>query len=115
MFNTVDSLEFLRAAIQNFPKDKPVFFSPLSTFTLTPDIVPWSDWERVLDRFDWKNIGSRKSHYPADAKALISWSKLLRDWVDHNLEPITMHLSSTEFESILINLFNDGTIKKVKL
>jgi hypothetical protein len=115
VFNTVDSLEFLRAAIQNFPKDKPVFFSPLSTFTLTPDIVPWSDWERVLDRFDWKNIGSRKSHYPADAKALISWSKLLRDWVDHNLEPITMHLFSTEFESILINLFNDGTIKKVKL
>jgi hypothetical protein len=61
VFNTADSLAFLQEMVPLFPKDRPVFFSPLSTFTLTPDIVPWPAWEEALRGLDWRNIGARPS------------------------------------------------------
>ncbi|HEY59457.1 MAG TPA: hypothetical protein G4N92_02045 [Anaerolineae bacterium] len=84
IFNTTDSLEFLTQMKAEFPKNKPVFFSPLVTFSITPDLVPFSGWESALNDFPFINIGARQSHYPADAKALIGWQKSLREWVGKN-------------------------------
>ena len=58
----MDSLEFLQEMTPEFPQGYPVFFSPLSTFTFTPDLVPWSRWEQALQGLDWRNIGARSSH-----------------------------------------------------
>jgi hypothetical protein len=82
VFNTDDSRDFLLEMKAKFPAGKPIFFSPLSTFSLTPDLVPFEAWDVALNQSDWINIGSRASHYPADARALINWVKPLRDWVD---------------------------------
>jgi hypothetical protein len=89
IFNTQDSLFFLKEMSPKFPSHKPVFFSPLATFSITPDIVPWSDWEKALSGWDWINIGSRASHYPADARAIVHWAKPLHAWVADNPQPMT--------------------------
>jgi hypothetical protein len=81
IFNTRDSLEFLKQLLPAFPRDKPVFFSPVVTFSLTPDMVPWAEWAEALNEFDWVNIGARPGRYPADTRALVDWTVALRRWV----------------------------------
>jgi hypothetical protein len=87
VFNTLDSLSFLEEMTPEFPPGRPVFFSPLSTFTFTPDLVPWSRWEAALRGLDWRNIGARSSHYPADTRALLDWQAPLQRWVRGNPQP----------------------------
>ncbi len=96
IFNTLDSARFLEKMTTKFPQEKPVFFSPLSTFTLTPDMVPWQGWSKALGRTDWINIGARRSHYPADTRALMKWAEPMRAWVARNPQPIQAHLSGEE-------------------
>lgn len=88
IFNTNDSVRFLEKMVSSFPKDKPVFFSPLSTFSLTPDLAPWESWTEALKGIDWINIGTRKSHYPADTKTVAGWQKPLTDWCKTHEAPI---------------------------
>jgi hypothetical protein len=96
VFNTRDALEFLKEMKPQIPKRKPIFFSPLSTFSLTPDIVPYKEWVQVLKLYVWINIGARESHYPADARALVEWPKLLRAWVQRNPAPVHARLTADE-------------------
>jgi hypothetical protein len=96
IFNTGDSLEYLKEMRAQFPAGKPVFFSPLSTFSLTPDLVPFEAWVIALAGFDWINIGARQSHYPADACALVKWAAPLREWVAANLKPVTARLKAED-------------------
>jgi hypothetical protein len=100
VFNTNESLQFLKSMRRLFPPHKPVFFSPLSTFTRTPDLVPWEEWEEALTGFDWINIGTRRSHYPADPKALISWSSQLSGWVREHEHPIRSRLTPEEIHAL---------------
>lgn len=80
IFNTKDSARFLQSSIHDLPKDIPLFFSPLSTFSHTPDIASFDEWEKSLKEFSVINIGARKTHYPADATALVSWQENLEKW-----------------------------------
>jgi len=96
IFNTRDSLEYLKIMGAQFPEGKPVFFSPLSTFSLTPDLVPFEDWETALSDFTWTNIGARPSHYPSDAQALVKWAEPLRNWVREHQQPILAKLTGDE-------------------
>jgi hypothetical protein len=96
IFNTSDSLEYLKKMSAQFPADEPVFFSPLATFSLTPDLVPFNQWEAVLSNFCWINVGTRASHYPSDARALVKWAEPLRKWVQENRQPLHTHLSAEE-------------------
>jgi hypothetical protein len=100
IFNTQDSLEYLKEMRKQFPADKPVFFSPLATFSITPDLVPWKEWESALEGVEWINIGTRSSHYPADSRALVKWAQPLRRWVERNPHPLKSRLSADE----LVNL-----------
>jgi hypothetical protein len=59
VFNTLDSRDLLLEMRSFFPRGKPVFFSPLSTFSLTPDLVPWEDWDKIMSGLDWHNIVRR--------------------------------------------------------
>ena len=77
IFNTGDSLEFLKWMLTQVPIDLPVFFSALSTFSKTPDMVVWEDWTTALAGRQWINAGARGSHYPADTLALLDWKKPL--------------------------------------
>jgi hypothetical protein len=88
IFNTTDSVRFLADMAKHFPKGKPVFFSPLSTFSLTPDMATWSDWENALKGTTWVNVGTRKSHYPADTWTLIEWQSKLKEWCRQNSNPV---------------------------
>lgn len=103
VFNTRDSLEFLQSMRPLFPKNGKVFFSPLSTLTLTPDLVPWNDWEAALSGLDWTNIGARPSHYPLDTRALVDWSAPLHRWAETEGVPITGRLSPQELHTLLIS------------
>jgi hypothetical protein len=100
IFNTDDSLEYLKEMRPQFPAGKPVFFSPLSTFSLTPDLVPFEAWDAALADFRWVNIGARQSHYPADARALVKWVEPLRDWVVANRNPVQVRLEAEELERL---------------
>ena len=96
IYNTPDNLEFLNEMRLQFPAGKPTFFSPLATFSMTPDLVPWKEWESALAGLNWINIGTRPSHYPADARALVNWAKPLRKWVQENRQPLKTHLRAEE-------------------
>jgi hypothetical protein len=100
IFNTQDSLEYLTKMSARFPAGKPVFFSPLATFSVTPDLVPFHQWCEALSGFRWVNIGTRSSHYPSDARALVKWNKPLRKWVHENRHPIYGHLRVQELSSL---------------
>jgi hypothetical protein len=100
IFNTEDSLEYLRKMMAQFPTGKPIFFSPLSTFSLTPDLVPYKDWADALSQFTWTNIGARSSHYPSDAKALVKWVEPLRSWVKDNRLPIREKITAEELADL---------------
>jgi hypothetical protein len=100
IFNTYDSLEYLKEMQAQFPAGKPAFFSPLATFSLPPDRVPFDEWAAALDRFKWINIGTRPSHYPADARALVKWAEPLRKWVEENRQPVTGRLEAEELQSL---------------
>ena len=101
VFNTGDSLSFLREMRPEFPDGIPVFFSPLATFSPTPDLVPFPAWETALEGTNWINIGARASHYPADPLALLQWSRPLREWVSHNTNPIRTHITPEALISLI--------------
>jgi hypothetical protein len=96
IFNTFDSLAFLKSMWLKLPKDRPVFFTPLATFTQTPDLTPWQEWENALEGLDWRNIGTRSTHYPADALTLTNWAEPLHAWVNQHRHPIQGHLKAEE-------------------
>jgi hypothetical protein len=104
IFNTRDSARFLKEMSPQFPPDKPLFFSPLSTFSLTPDMANWDEWVEALGREDFVNFGARPSHYPADARALVKWNRPLREWVKFNRKPIQTRLRAEELVEIADNL-----------
>jgi hypothetical protein len=110
VFNTGDSLEFLREMRPEFPEGLPVFFSALSTFSLTPDIVPWSAWEHTLEGMNWYNIGSRPSHYPSDIHALLNWNKPLRQWVEKHGRPIQARLTAGQLQSLALQITSDHSM-----
>jgi hypothetical protein len=102
IFNTEDSLAYLKEMTVRFPAQKPVFFSPLGTFSITPDLVSYADWNSALSAFQWINIGARASHYPSDARAIVKWAEPLRNWVAENRNPITSHLTAEQLEQLIV-------------
>lgn len=82
IFNTTDSLSFLKERCADFAPDLPVYFSGLVTLSRTPDMVPWGDWAHALERFDMRNIGARPHRYPEDLVSLWAWSNRLRQQID---------------------------------
>jgi hypothetical protein len=99
IFNTFDSLRVLEEMSKEFQKDLPVFFSGLSTFSITPDLVLWDRWQEALKSFQMINIGARKNHFPADPVALLDWKKPLINWAK-NQPRIELHISGKELETI---------------
>ena len=104
IFNTWDSLHYLESMQSALPTNVPVFFSPLSTFTLTPDLVPWSRWEAALHDYEWVNIGTRKTHYPSDSQAIANWAAPLHQWVRKNYYPLTSCLNADELTDLVNKL-----------
>jgi hypothetical protein len=100
VFNTDDSLEFLQRMRPSFPQGKPVFFSPLVTFSLTPDLVPFAKWAAALEGLEWRNIGARADHYPADARALVTWANPLRSWAAEHAQPLNLRLTAEELAKL---------------
>jgi len=100
VFNTADSLAFLRQMRPAFPADQPVFFSPLATFTPTADLSPWEAWESALAGCHWRNIGARPSHYPADAAAVVDWAKPLQKWLAQHTNPLPERLTAAELQAL---------------
>ena len=78
IFNTEDSLRNFQGMLDEIDNLKPVYFSGLSTFTLTPDMVPYTQWENAMNNLPFINIGARYSHFPADTWALLFWKKNIK-------------------------------------
>ena len=100
IFNTDDSARFLKEMVPNFPKEKPIFFSPLSTFSITPDLTKWETWNDALMGAPWINIGARKNHYPADTAALVNWQRPLHQWCNEHQAPIKSRMTSQMLDQI---------------
>lgn len=100
VFNTHISLDYLRKMKTEFMTDKPVFFSALSTFTITPDIVPWEKWMEELKDFEVVNCGARADYYPTDLQALIAWRRQLEPWISGNENLLSQSLSPQELHEI---------------
>lgn len=103
IFNTKDSARYLKEMSAQFPPGKPVFFSPLATFSITPDMATWADWVYAIGR-DFINTGARQSHYPADARAILDAGRALRQWVEAHPQPIHATLSAEELAGLAKNL-----------
>ena len=104
IFNTDDSLAYLKEMRAKFPAGKPVFFSPLATFSLPPDRTPFDEWAAALAGIDWVNIGTRRSHYPADARALVNRAGPLRKWVIEHRRPLQNRLTAEEIGDLARNI-----------
>jgi hypothetical protein len=100
IFNTNDSARFLKEMAPSFPKGKPVFFSPLSTFSITPDLASWETWNEALRGIDWINIGTRQNHHPADTKTLVDWQKPLHLWCAQHEEPIRSKMTGESLQQL---------------
>ncbi len=103
IFNTQDSARYLKEMSAYFPPARPVFFSPLATFSITPDVAAWQDWTDAIGR-DFINVGARQSHYPADACALLESGRALRDWVTTHPQPIQSTLGAEELAGLAAHL-----------
>jgi hypothetical protein len=104
VFNTKDSARYLKEMSPRFPKDRPLFFSGLSTFSVTPDMATWEDWIDALGRNDFINTGTRQSHYPADARALVKWQESLHKWALAHKQPVSSTLSAEELAHLATGL-----------
>jgi hypothetical protein len=104
VFNTKDSLQFMQDMRDSFPNGKRVFFSPLATFSLTPDMAPWNEWIQALDGLDWRNIGTRAGHYPADALALLHWAEPLREWVANNPKSEGFNINVEQLQRLAVKI-----------
>lgn len=100
IFNTEDSARFLKEMDKEIPRGKPVFFSPLSTFSFTPDMAKWESWEKALSGTEWINIGTRQDHYPADSWTLVNWTKPLWEWCKDHPNPIEKRLTGKILEEL---------------
>jgi len=107
IFNTNDSLRYLQSMRKVFVPGKPILFSPLSTFSLTPDMVKWQDWEDCLKGFTTVNIGTRKNHYPADTLALIHWQQKLHQWGEKHLIPPALPITGMRLSQIAQRLTSE--------
>jgi hypothetical protein len=93
IFNTRDSLDFLRAIRSHFPEGIPAYLSALVTLSRTPDMVAWDDWAAALNDMTWFSIGARREKYPEDLLALGSWvTRLARltTPIEHIPEPLPL-------------------------
>jgi hypothetical protein len=109
IFPTNDSVRFLKEMAPAFPKGKPVFVSPLATFSITPDLANWQSWNDALGGIPWINIGTRKSHYPADARALVDWQRPLQDWCAKHESPIKSRMTSSMLQKLADEIRNNFT------
>lgn len=75
VFNTTDSLAFLRSAIARLPD--PLFLAALVTYSRPPDQAPWQAWASALEGRQWFSVGARRHRYPEDTIALWSWLRWL--------------------------------------
>jgi hypothetical protein len=103
VFNTADSLEFLRRQLAELPIDLPVLFCGLVTFSRTPDMVPWRDWEAALVGRSWTNLAAGPRRYPMDATALWRWPGRLWRWLGPNCRPFGSRLDP----QVLLSLAGD--------
>jgi len=63
-------------------------------------MVPFEEWNQVLQQFRWVNIGPRAARYPADLEALWRWPEALRRWVADHPKPLTKHLVPSQLEHL---------------
>jgi hypothetical protein len=81
-WNCTDSLAFLKQMAPRFNRDKPVLFTPLSNFSLTPDTVSWDEWVSALSGFDAGILGQRRWLFPSDPAGLWRTGEALRGWCE---------------------------------
>jgi hypothetical protein len=81
-WNCTDSLAFLRQMAPRFDRDRPVLFTLLSNFSLTPDTVSWGEWASALSGYDARMLGQRRWLFPSDPAGLWRAGEALRGWCE---------------------------------
>jgi hypothetical protein len=104
VFNTADSLEFMRSQLAELPPELPVLFSGLVTFSRTPDMVSWHAWDAALAGHSWVNLAAGPRRYPMDAAALWRWPGRLWSWIGPHFEPYRSRLEPQALLSLASGL-----------
>ncbi len=99
-FNCTDSLSFLKGALAELPKERPVLFAPVPNFAPAFDTVRIESWLEALEGFDVHWLGIDPRHYPEDLAGLFRFMPVLRDWCKRNPAPVQARLSPQELQQI---------------
>jgi hypothetical protein len=104
VFNTSDSLQFLKDNLSSLPPKIPLFFAGLVTFSRTPDMVPWEDWASAFQDREVMHVGARPPRYPEDITALWRGPRRLRAWVRANPRSVGARLAGEDLWRIAAEL-----------
>jgi hypothetical protein len=99
-WNCTDSLAFLKQVTPRFDRDRPVLFTPLSNFSLTPDTVSWDEWTSALSGFEAKMLGQRRRLFPSDPVGLWRTGEALREWCELHLRRFEGRLMVDEWYNL---------------
>lgn len=95
-WNCVDSLPFLRRMTAEFPRGKPVVFTPLANFTRTYDLATLEQYREILSDFPLILLGMNPRLYPADPTSLFRTARELERWCAAHPAPMQAHLTADE-------------------
>jgi len=100
-WNCTDSLSFLRRMIAEFPREKPVVFTPLANFTRTFDLATLEQYCDILTGFPLILLGMNPRLYPADPTSLFRTARELAHWCAAHPSPVQVYLTADELAACL--------------
>ncbi len=104
IWNTTESLAFLNRMIPRFPQNKPVLFTPLANFVVTPDLVSWDEWANAFKGLDWRALGWKPNRYPMDAPAMWRPTEELARYCEAHPDPMQATLTADDLIECLQTL-----------
>ena len=87
-WNCTDSLDFLKRTTPHLDRKRPVLFTLLSNFSITPDLVSWAEWLEALADFDTHILGQRRWLFPSDPTGLWRTGDELCAWCNIYPRPV---------------------------
>ncbi|MBI4315740.1 MAG: hypothetical protein HY679_07370 [Chloroflexi bacterium] len=96
IWNTTESLAFLQRMLPRFPQNKPILFTPLANFVVTPDLVPWAQWAATFAGRQWQALGWNPDRWPSDAPAMWRPTEALARYCEAHPNPMRATLTIDE-------------------
>ncbi|MGD1995526.1 MAG: hypothetical protein PVH62_02020 [Anaerolineae bacterium] len=100
-FNCTDSLYFLRQMREALPAGRPILFTPIANFVVTPDTADWEAYREALAGLNLQVLGTRRGLFPSDPAGLWRPAQELARWCRRHLDPVEARLSPEELSALI--------------